>query len=140
LTVVVDANLLIVLALDQRRAPAVEERLKVWHEAGESLHAPALLPYEVASALTRAAAAGQLQAGDVPAAWRAATGLPVVLHQLDSGPEAVALALRLNRRSAYDAAYVFLAQSLGADLWTLDGPLARNAAALGLPVQLVEAS
>lgn len=32
---------------------------------------------------------------------------------------------------AYDAAYVVLAQALGAELWTLDGPFARTRAALG---------
>ncbi len=40
-------------------------------------------------------------------------------------------------RSAYDAAYIALATELGADLWTLDGPLARNAVSAGLPVRLV---
>jgi hypothetical protein len=34
-------------------------------------------------------------------------------------------------------AYVALAESLGADLWTMDGPLARNAAQSGLPVRLI---
>ncbi|HEY1540332.1 MAG TPA: hypothetical protein VGF63_13095 [Solirubrobacteraceae bacterium] len=33
-----------------------------------------------------------------------------------------------------DAACVALAQSLSAQLWTLDGPLARNARSVGLPV------
>jgi predicted nucleic acid-binding protein len=49
----------------------------------------------------------------------------------------VETALRLERSNAYDAAYVALAQTLEADLWTLDGPLARNASGLGLPVRLV---
>ncbi|CAN5390503.1 hypothetical protein BH23ACT6_BH23ACT6_25680 [soil metagenome] len=44
---------------------------------------------------------------------------------------------RLRRRHAPDAAYVCLAQQLNATMWTLDGPLARNAISLGLPVELV---
>ena len=31
------------------------------------------------------------------------------------------------RHSAYDAAYLELAKRLGAEIWTVDGPLARNA-------------
>jgi len=47
-------------------------------------------------------------------------------------------ALRLGRSSAYDAACVVLAQELCVDLWTLEGPLARNAAGLRYPVRVVE--
>lgn len=47
--------------------------------------------------------------------------------------------LRHDRQSAYDAAYVTLAQELGGQMWTLDGPLSANAAQLGLPVCLIEA-
>ncbi|MDY7015890.1 MAG: type II toxin-antitoxin system VapC family toxin [Cyanobacteriota bacterium] len=48
-------------------------------------------------------------------------------------------ALELSRlsRSAYDAAYIALAESLNAELWTLDSPLYRNATGLGFPVRLV---
>lgn len=48
------------------------------------------------------------------------------------------MAQRLGRQSAYDAAYVVLAQELNAELWTLDGPLARNAIDVGLPVRLAD--
>jgi predicted nucleic acid-binding protein len=136
--VVIDANLLVVLALDRRRAAAVEERLRAWREAGETLHAPSLVRYEVASALTRAVGAGQLAESDVGQAWRVATDIPITLHELDAGWEAVEVARRLGRQSAYDAAYIVLAQALSAELWTLDGPLARNAGALDLPVRLIE--
>lgn len=64
--------------------------------------------------------------------------MPITLHDLEDGPAAIAVAQKLQRESAYDAAYVVLAQELGADLWTLDGPLARNAAGVGLPVRLID--
>jgi predicted nucleic acid-binding protein len=137
LSVVVDSNLLVALALNDPRAPAVDRRFRAWAAAGETLHAPELLRYEVANALTRAVVAGQLAADRVPAAWEAIVRLEVTLHALTDGSEAVAMALRLERSSAYDAAYIVLAQSLSADLWTLDGPLSRNAGRLGFPVRLI---
>jgi hypothetical protein len=97
LSVVLDANLLAVLALDNERAPSVEAKMREWATAGETLHAP-----------------------------------------LEAGVEVIAIAQRLGRQSAHDAAYIGLAQSLDADLWTLDGPLARNARSIGLPVQFLE--
>ena len=66
-----------------------------------------------------------------------AANLVVVLHPLTAGPQVIATALRPRRQNAYDAAYLVLARELGAELWTLDGPLARNAAGLGLPAHLV---
>ena len=41
------------------------------------------------------------------------------------------------RNSAYDTAYLALAETLGAELWTLDGLLYRNAAGLGFAVRLL---
>ena len=70
MSVVLDANTLIVLALDSSRASAVEARLRGWDDAGEALHAPELLRYEAANALARAAMAGQLSASEVTAAWQ----------------------------------------------------------------------
>ena len=64
--------------------------------------------------------------------------LVVVLDPLAAGPQVIATALRLSRQNAYDAAYLVLARELGAELWTLDGPLTRNAAGIGFPVYLVE--
>jgi predicted nucleic acid-binding protein len=138
LSVVVDSNLLVALALNDPRAPMVDQRLREAGAAGETLRAPDLLRYEAANALTRAVVAGHLEASRVAAAWARISRIEVTLHPLGDGPDVVALALRLQRSSAYDAAYVALAQSLDAELWSLDGPLARNAAGLGLPVRLLE--
>jgi predicted nucleic acid-binding protein len=139
LSVVLDANALIVLALDRQRAVAVEELLRVWKAEGEELHAPVLLRYEIASALAQAISAGQLMSEAVADASQRIGSVPIVLHQLNDTQAVVAMAQRLERRSAYDAAYVVLAEELGTQLWTLDGRLARNAAARGLPVQLIQA-
>jgi predicted nucleic acid-binding protein len=64
--------------------------------------------------------------------------VPITLHQLQDVAAAVTITQRLERKSSYDAAYIVLAEQLNAELWTLDGPLARNASLRELPVKLIE--
>ena len=139
---IMDASLVVALALNDARAPKVEALIEVWLASDEELHAPSLLPYEVASGLTGAAATGGLRHPDgVPGAWRQLMALPVTYHPLGpDGETAVVIARRLERHSAYDAAYLALALALGTEVWTFDAKLARNAGQLGYPVKLVEAA
>jgi len=138
LTVVVDANLVVALAIDRERGPLVDAQFRAWAAAGEIMHAPSLLRYEAANALARTVAAGDLSAAAAEDAFRAISALSIVLHELEDGSPVLRLTAELKRRSAYDAAYIALAQELGAVLWTFDGPLARNAGGRGLPVRLIE--
>jgi predicted nucleic acid-binding protein len=136
--VVIDANVLVVMISGDARGPAATEQIEAWLTAGEELHAPELLTYEVANALTRMVAVGAFPAKEVRAAWEALEDLAIIHHPLTQDlPRVVQIALDLNRQNAYDAAYVALAQELGGVLWTLDGPLARNARAAGFPVRLL---
>ena len=107
-----------------------------WQAAAEALHAPALTPFEVANGLTRLVASGALPDDHVEPAWQAIQGLPITYHPLRDAPPVIRLARQLDRYSAYDAAYLTLAEDLGAICWTLDGRLVRNASRLGLPVRL----
>ena len=63
-----------------------------------------------------------------------------VNYPFPEGARVVEIALLLQRQNAYDAAYLALAESLDAELWTLDSPLYRNAAGQGFRVRLIEAS
>jgi predicted nucleic acid-binding protein len=91
-----------------------------------------------ASALAQAVSAGQLASEAVTDASQRIGSVPIVLHQPGDTPTVVAMAQRLEHRSADDAAYVVLAEELGKQRWTLDGRLARNAAARGLPVHRIQ--
>ncbi|HEY6187320.1 MAG TPA: hypothetical protein VIW80_06570 [Pyrinomonadaceae bacterium] len=66
--------------------------------------------------------------------------LPIRYHDLSHVERVVEIALALKRQNAYDAAdaaYVALTEELHAELWTLGGPLYRNAQGLGFPVNLI---
>lgn len=125
--VVVDACVVLALVLREDRAEDVSRQLGEWAAAGTALHAPALAHYEIASGLTRSRAEGRLEAEDVAEAWAIVDGLGLVLHEPAGGERVVEIACDLERRSAYDAAYLALGERLGMDVWTLDGPLLRNA-------------
>lgn len=130
MTVVIDANALVASEPD---GPAVSELIERWAAEERELHAPALARYEIANVLTRHHAAGRLSTADVKSGWQALEELPIAYHALLDGPAVVDVAATLGRHSAFDAAYVELVRSLDAELWTLDGPLARNAAGQNCP-------
>ncbi len=106
-----------------------------WQSARVALHAPTLMPYEWASGVAKALARGTLGMEDVASARDAIVSLGITYHAVDP-VAAVGIARALQRRSAYDAAYLALAAELGAQLWTLDGPLYGNAVASGFDVRL----
>jgi predicted nucleic acid-binding protein len=139
-SVVIDASLIIAMVVADERQDAARALLEGWLEAGEGLHAPAVLPYEVANVLGRLVFDGALEINEVKDIWDDLAAVDLVLHPFDlaeDGPEVAAVTARLRRRHATDSTYVCLARRLGTVVWTLDRALARNAFDLGLPVQLV---
>jgi predicted nucleic acid-binding protein len=139
-SVVIDASVIIAVVVADERQDAARALLEGWLEAGEGLHAPAVLPYEVANVLGRLVFDGALEIDDVKDIWDDLAAVGLVLHPFDlaeDGPEVAAVTARLRRRHATDSTYVCLARRLGTVVWTLDRALARNAFDLGLPVQLV---
>jgi predicted nucleic acid-binding protein len=118
--IVLDASALLELLLNTAQAPRVAARI---FGDGETLHAPPLLDLEVAQVLRRYVAAGRLTAERSGQALEDLGDLP-----LERYPHALFLdriwALR-HDLTAYDAAYVALAEALAAPLLTRDGALAR---------------
>ena len=129
--IVVDASAALEVLLRGPAAGALEARL---FARGEVLNAPHLIDLEVAQVLRRFVLAGQMplvRAAEALDAWR---GIPLRRW----GHEALlprVWALR-DTLTAYDAAYVALAEALDAPLLTTDAKLAR-AAGHGVRVEVV---
>lgn len=140
MSVVVDANVVIALVVADEHQAAARTHFEEWLQSGQDLHAPGVLPYEVANVLARLVFEETLTLADVNEIWQDLAALDLQLHSFDlteEGPSIAAVTAQLRRRHATDSVYVCLAQRLKTALWTLDRPLARNAADVGLPVKLV---
>ena len=118
--IVVDASAVIDLLLRTPAGRLIEARL---FDRPVPLHAPHLLDVEVAQVLRRFVARGEVTPGRGAASLRLLDAFPLRRH-----PHAPLLAriwaLRGNL-TAYDAAYVALAEALGAVLITRDTRLGR---------------
>jgi predicted nucleic acid-binding protein len=137
MSIVVDANLIVVLVSGDPRGDAVANQLRAWINQNISLRAPYLAQYEIANALTRAIVANLFDPSALSDAWTQISNLPITYHSCTDGTAVIQIARSLKRQNAYDAAYLELAQTLNAELWTLDSPLYRNAVSLGFPVKIL---
>lgn len=135
--VVIDVNLLVALVSGDARGNQVLHHFTDWLNRNIRVHAPVLAKYEFANALARLVVGGAFLADKVEEAWNNVSVLPIEYHDLVDVKRVVEIALALGRQNAYDASYIALAESIGAELWTLDGPLSRNAKGLGFAVSLI---
>jgi predicted nucleic acid-binding protein len=118
--IVVDASAVLELLLNSPAGLKVAERV---FADGESLHAPHVLDLEVAQVLRRYTAMREMPQVRANDAMRDFLDLPINRYaHADLLPRIWELHTSL---SAYDAAYVSLAESLDAQLLTCDGKLAR---------------
>ena len=120
--IVLDASAAVDWLVQSAVAPRIESRIL---SRNQSLHAPELLDLEVAQVLRRLVREGVLAAGRAAGAIQDLLDLRITRY-----PHYVLLPriwqLRHNL-SAYDAAYVVLAEKLGAPLLTRDARLASAA-------------
>lgn len=117
--IVVDASAMLEVLLNTPAGARVADRLSA---AGETLHAPHLLDLEVAQVLRRYAASGEIDPQRGAQALEDLADLPLVRYPHDVFLPRV-WELR-NNLTAYDAAYVALAEVLEAPLVTRDAALA----------------
>ena len=121
--IVADASAVLELLLGTTAALDIQRRL---FESGESLHAPHLIDLEITQVLRRYVLIGELTPQRGKQALTDLTDLPIIRYPHDLFLSRI-WQLRHNV-TAYDAAYLALAESLPAPLITCD---ARLAATLG---------
>ena len=117
--IVVDASALLEVLFRTPAADAVEDRL---FAAGQTLHAPHLLDVEAAQVIRRYAANGEIDAERGRLALDDLADFPLRRYPHDFLLPRI-WSLR-NNLTAYDAAYVALAEALDAPLLTRDRRLA----------------
>lgn len=119
--VVVDASLAVKWLVEEEYSDRATALTLLWGEQGIQPIGPSLLPFEVANALHRRVARGEMDAEaagdllqDMMAVGVALTETPG-LHR-----RALELASQLRQGAVYDAHYLALAESLDCELWTAD--------------------
>ena len=117
--VVVDASALAAVIFQEPEADAVCERLD-----GALLYAPTLLTFELASTALKKARRHPADAAKILSALMLALDGRWDINWQEVQPADVALMAHATGLSAYDASYMWLAGSLGADLVTLDARMA----------------
>jgi predicted nucleic acid-binding protein len=129
--IVVDASALLEFLLMTEKGRSVEARIA---PATETLHAPHLIDLEIAQVLRRFVARGILDDERSTQAVHDLRDLDLSRYPHDALLDRI-WELRHNV-SAYDAAYIALAEALGAPLLTSDGRLA-SVRATRVPVEVL---
>lgn len=118
--IVVDASVVIDILLDLRGGFEIERRL---FATRDTIHAPASIDLEVMQALGRRVRQGQLADDIASAALESFNRFPI--RRQSFAPLLERIWTLRHSLTAYDAAYVALAEGLGAPLLTRDASLAR---------------
>jgi predicted nucleic acid-binding protein len=134
MTVVVDANILVVFGLaDEPLHVQAQQALVAWMDAGVTLAAPQLFRSEITAVIRKVVYQQRITHEEGRAMVVKLLRYPVECHEDDDLLQAAyELAAIYNRPRAYDAQYMALAQRLSCELWTADERL-YNAVKGGFP-------
>ena len=120
-TVCLDASLVVAILLPERYSARAMELWELWINQDVRTVAPALLGYEVTSAIYRKALQGKITWQDSQAALQQFLAMDIeIIHLPELHSAAHALAQQFNRSNTYDAHYLALANHLTCPLWTAD--------------------
>lgn len=122
---IVDASAIAALLFGEPEAETVALQLE-----NCTLAAPTILPFEMASVCLKKLRRHPQQREAILAAYTLADRLTIEYCQVQM-QDVIALAER-SKLTVYDSSYLWLAQSMGAELVTLDAALARAAQRLAL--------
>lgn len=128
---VVDASVVVAWLFDDEDEPRADRVLEQLAEDGAIV--PQLWHLETRNSLLTAEKRGRLSSEEVKERLDALKALPVTTDE-DSDLQSAFNMARAHGLSLYDALYLELAKRENAELATLDEPLARAAAAEGVPL------
>lgn len=130
--VVVDASLAVKWLVDEEDSDKAHAVLESWVTHDVTRIAPYLMPFEVANAIHRRVARGELS---VDEGARMMTRLLASRLELHQSPglhiRALELASQLRQGAVYDAHYLALAEEFDCELWTADQRFHQAAANVG---------
>lgn len=119
--VVVDASIAVKWLVDEEDSDKAHAALESWVARDVTRTAPYLMPFEVANALHRRVARGELTVGNSTRMMTRLLGSSLELRQSPGlHVRALELASQLGQAAVYDAHYLALAESLSCEMWTAD--------------------
>jgi predicted nucleic acid-binding protein len=122
--VCVDASIVVALVTAEAQSERALALWTKWMREDVEVIAPALLRYEVTSALRRKVVRGAMSLPDARRALEGALSLGIeLLDPPELSLHAFDLAARLGRSAAYDAYYLALAEVTQGEFWTADAKL-----------------
>ena len=119
--VVVDASLAVKWLVEEEDSDKAHAALESWVAQDVTRIAPYLMPFEVANALHRRVARGELSIANSARMMTRLLGSRLELHHSPGlHGRALELASQLSQGAVYDAHYLALAEEFGCELWTAD--------------------